>query len=183
MERCLSLKTGTLRPLCFEDLHHSLEEFITRVKSLPLFVLGIAAMLGDQDDAIDGQARSTQAKRFFDRRKLLQFVPGDSLAGEVVFRNLIDIHRGDVEAWCDPCSAPGIAERHPIEEMLGVRMGSHHGADEGNLFSGLCCPRQRRGHRERCGTCQELASCGHGGFTGGGVMNRGGGSFVQRISE
>ena len=57
-ERCLSLKTGTPRPVSPEHVDNLLKELVAGVKCLPLFVPRIIAVLADDQDAIDGQLRS-----------------------------------------------------------------------------------------------------------------------------
>ena len=66
-ERCLSMKTGTAAPDDFEDFEHFAKEPPARIELLELFVVGILAMLGDQEDGIDGQLAGSQGESIGNR--------------------------------------------------------------------------------------------------------------------
>ena len=60
-DRCLSLNTGTERPLDAEHLHDLLEELVARIVRLPLLVARVLAVLADQHHAVDGQLAAAAA--------------------------------------------------------------------------------------------------------------------------
>ena len=77
-----------------------------------------------------------QGQGLLDRRERLQLVPGDPPRGQVALGELVDVDRGHLDPGRDPLAGPVVAQRHPIEEVLGVGVRPHLGADEGDLLAG-----------------------------------------------
>ena len=62
------MKTGTERPEAPEDVEHFAEVLAPRVELLELLVVGILAVLGDQQDGVDGQLAGAEGQGIGDRR-------------------------------------------------------------------------------------------------------------------
>ena len=109
-----------------EDVEHLAEEPAARIELLELVVIGILAVLGDQQDGVDGQLARAQGQRVGDRRAepdpvLLRLGPAQ--VGRR--RGLLDEQAGDLERRPVEASGRAIIDREAVEEppddVIGVR--------------------------------------------------------------
>src|SRR5690606_3719594 len=129
-----------------------LEPLVARIERLALLVFRILSVLGDDDDAVDGKLARPERERVGDRVEAAQRMSLDAPSREVPFRALVDVDGGDLDARLLPLPAPAVAERHAIEEVLGVRMRAHLGAEERDLLlprrALLCACAAKKGRRD-----------------------------------
>ena len=131
-------------------------------------------MLADDHHAIDGQPTGPQRQRFGDARKDRNAMTGCRPAGQILFRELVDVQRHQIHLRFPPASLPDIAQEKPIYEMLGMGVQAHLRRNQGDLLTGrsrtLRCP--DRG-------CQDGRS--GGGADGGEKLSAGDGSVHGRV--
>ena len=126
----------------FEHLDAFLEPLVARIARLPLVVLRVVAMLGDDHDAVDGELVGAEGERFADSGEIAEAVAGDPLPAEVglllfaiPLRELRDVDRRHVEPRLLPAPLPGIAAAEAVEDVLRVGVLEDHRAEDGDLFS------------------------------------------------
>ncbi len=157
-DRCLSLNTGTARPLDAKHFDDLLKELVARILRLALFVARILAVLADNDDAIDRQLAAAERQRFGDRRIHLHRREAlGALAAQVAIVDLIDVERHQVHRRMMMCAIPAVAFEEPVDDVLRVGILEVRRRDRGDFRP--CRPRlrarqKRRGSRAR----QQLAA-------------------------
>ena len=86
----------------FEDLDDPFEELVARILCLAEFVDWIVSMFTDDEDGVDGELVAAAAKRFRDRRVDLESELLCAVAAQIVFGELIDVSRNDIERRAMP---------------------------------------------------------------------------------
>ena len=137
-ERCLSLKTGTLRPLLRKTSTIWREELVPRIQRLPFFIAGIVAVLADQEDAVDGQFARCRGERLGNggghggaRGTLSARAALKSPCG-----SLVDVERDQVHGRMVVPSVPTVTVEKAIDDVLGVGVFVVDGDDGGDAGAG-----------------------------------------------
>ncbi len=137
------------------DLFHQLQ---ARIEDLPLVVARVVAVLGDEQDSLDGQF-SAVGQRLGDpacsRRRGIALearhadaeILGD-IARQVVLRRLIDVQRVDVVTGYVQLPPRGVAVEEPAGDVVGVRQRPIYRGEDGEGFASLIGRLARPGARQ-----------------------------------
>ena len=93
-----------------EDCGHLLEEFVARVELLPFGIVGIVAVLGDEQHAVDGEVVAAQGQRVGDGGVDVELGEArGALAAQISLVHLIDVERDQIHLGAVVAAVPAIA--------------------------------------------------------------------------
>ncbi len=149
-----------------EDVDALLEELVARVEDLAFGVVGIIAVLADDQHGIDSQLVAAAAQGLRDRRVDAETKAASPLAAEVAGRLLVDVRGDDLHVRLMPAPLLRIADKKPVTDMLRMRLvepDSRHQRDAFG-FGGAGGKRRRTeaGQRKgRAGRRQKFSARNH----------------------
>ena len=132
----LVVEHGHAATRSFKHPDYLLKESVPRIERLTQVGFGILTVLADDHHAIDGQPTGPQRQRLGDARKDGNAMTGRRPAGQILFRELVDVQRHQIHLRFPPPSLPDIAQEKPIDEMLGMGVQANLCCNQGDLLSG-----------------------------------------------
>ena len=110
------------------------EKLVARVEVLALFVVAVAAVLADEQDAVDGQIGSVQRQGVGDGgvdRHVGK--AGRSILAQIAFGTLIHVQRDQIHGRVVVPAVPAVAFEEAVADVLGVGVLAVLGDDAGDF--------------------------------------------------
>ena len=106
--------------ILLKNLNDFLEVFVARVLDLVQLIARVFAVLANDQNGIHCEFIAATTEGFGDGGVNLEAELFRAAAAQIVFSNLIDISRHNLEGWVMPLSFDGIAVQEPLGHVPGV---------------------------------------------------------------